>query len=244
MPLDNRPSLPSLPFIKVCGLQSVADVQMCLSFEPAALGVVLVPNTPRFVPNATLQRMIHASPNIPVVGVFQNASMETIIETVLATGLRHIQLHTQEAPTPWQAVKALHQALHEAVNERVSLMLVASLTALPTHASLLPYLPYIDKLLLDWPKSATGATRSPDWQSPALRDWLQGWRTQWQQACDAQGLTHFQGTLLAGKLTPQTVVDALALPVEGIDLASGVEDAVTGQKCHQRLQALWHCLGD
>lgn len=242
MPLDNRPPLPSLPFIKVCGLQSVADVHTCLPFEPAALGVVLVPNTPRFVPHVTLQRMIHASPNIPVVGVFQHASMENIVATVVATGLRYVQLHTQEAPLSLQAVQALYQALNHAVNERVSLTLVASLTALPTHTSLLPYLPYIDKLLLDWPKSATGATRSPDWRSPALRDWLQGWRTQWQQACDTQGLTHFQGTLLAGKLTPDTVVDALKLPVEGVDLASGVEDDTTGQKCPQRLQALWQAM--
>jgi phosphoribosylanthranilate isomerase len=224
-------------WVKLCGIQSLADAQTCLSlhptFTPNALGFIFVEQTPRYIAPEEVGRVIKAltdsldstlMQSLAMVGVFQHASLDVIVQAVKTSGITHVQLHAEE---PLAFVKALRHALPPTVQ----ILLVRSLMHPPILRELTAYVPYIQWVLLDWPK---GHTAEPDWESPELLAWLTQWQQQWQRFHEQH--PHFCGTLLAGKLRPAMLSKALALPAEGIDLASGIEVATSGvlqrsQKC-------------
>lgn len=71
---------------------------------PQYLGFIFYPESPRFVGDDF--RMPAIDPSIKKVGVFVNASSETIGEKVKQYKLDAIQLHGQEAPEQCQEIRA------------------------------------------------------------------------------------------------------------------------------------------
>jgi phosphoribosylanthranilate isomerase len=84
--------------VKICGITRPEDALHAENAGADAIGLNFVPNTKRFI---TLERAHEVlsvlGPFVARVGVFQNASLETVLETVQAVGLNVVQLHGHES---------------------------------------------------------------------------------------------------------------------------------------------------
>jgi phosphoribosylanthranilate isomerase len=84
--------------VKICGLTRVEDALAAEDAGADALGLNFVPDTKRFISLSRAQEISLAlSPFMARVGVFRNASFETILETVEQVGLSAVQLNGQES---------------------------------------------------------------------------------------------------------------------------------------------------
>jgi phosphoribosylanthranilate isomerase len=85
-------------FVKICGITRPEDGLAAEAAGADAIGFIFVPNTRRFV---TLDRAREISmalgPFVARVGVFQDASLDTILETIAEAGLNAVQLNGQES---------------------------------------------------------------------------------------------------------------------------------------------------
>jgi phosphoribosylanthranilate isomerase len=84
--------------VKICGITHPEDALHAENAGADAVGLNFVPDTKRFV---TLERarsvLSVLGPFVARVGVFQNASLETVLETVQTVGLNVVQLHGHES---------------------------------------------------------------------------------------------------------------------------------------------------
>ncbi|WP_373531521.1 N-(5'-phosphoribosyl)anthranilate isomerase [Vampirovibrio sp.] len=198
------------PVVKICGITNVSDAMAAIQAGADWLGFIFVPDTPRFITVETAQAILQAvrsqSPPTQCVGVFQNASAETIQAHWAALGLDQIQLHGDETP-------AFCEQLPAPVIKTLLLQPHLSFSNLSTTAMAYLQANNVKTLLLDLPKnSAVKAVGSLP---------------------DAVGLRSFLSTfpsLLAGGVTADNLQSVLEQfqPV-GVDVASGVEQA-PGQK--------------
>ena len=84
-------------FLKICGLTNEADAVHAASAGATALGVVFAVGSPRYVSADRARDIVEAVPaDVPVVGVFVNASLEEIVAIVAHSGIRVVQLHGDE----------------------------------------------------------------------------------------------------------------------------------------------------
>jgi phosphoribosylanthranilate isomerase len=85
-------------FVKICGITRPEDGLAAEAAGADAIGFIFVPNTKRFV---TLDRAREISmalgPFVARVGVFQDASLDTVLETIAEAGLNAVQLNGQES---------------------------------------------------------------------------------------------------------------------------------------------------
>lgn len=189
--------------VKICGItkpdQGIAIAQL----GATALGFVCVRASPRYV-NPNQIRTVVEQLSLPIdrVGVFADACLEEICDTVKQADLNAVQLHGSEST---EFCTQLRQCLLPGV-EIIKAQRIRTPDCL-NQANL--YSTYVDTLLLDayHPQQLGGTGKILDWE--ALR--------QWSPSCP---------WLLAGGLTPDNVLDALKmLQPNGIDLSSGVEHA-------------------
>lgn len=139
------------------------------------------------------------SPLVDRIGVFVDASLETISETIAVGELSGIQLHGNESR---QFCDRLRSSFPEI--EVIKALRIRSSVALDQALS---YQEIVQTLLLDayHPDLVGGTGRTLDWRTLA----------QFQPACP---------WFLAGGLTPDNVLQALSwVGAQGIDLSSGVE---------------------
>ena len=90
---------PRPPRIKICGLTGLDDAQRAVEAGAWALGLILFPGSVRRVElpaaeriSATLRRQAE------ICGVFVNAPLDEVTDTIDATGLTMAQLHGDEGP--------------------------------------------------------------------------------------------------------------------------------------------------
>lgn len=186
--------------IKICGICQPDQGQAIAALGIKTLGFICVPSSPRYVTvNQAQQILGKLPPGIQTIGVFADASLETIKQVVLETGFTGIQLHGNESPEFCQAVK---QAFPN--REIIKALRIQSAESLQ---NAIAYYPLIDTLLLDayHPHQLGGTGQTLPWES----------------------LKNFKPPcpwLLAGGLNPENVLTALSyLQPDGIDLSSGVE---------------------
>lgn len=193
--------------VKICGITKPDQGHAIAEAGASMLGFICVPVSPRYVTPAQIAQVVATLPLSPdtgrpgceCVGVFVNASLEVIQETVAIAQLTGVQLHGDESPEFCRQLKQLLPDL-----ELIKALRIPSAEAL-NQANL--YDQAVDTLLLDayHPTLSGGTGKTIDWGS----------------------LQHFQPTrpwLLAGGLTPDNVLEALQLThPTGIDLSSGVE---------------------
>ncbi|WP_448562290.1 phosphoribosylanthranilate isomerase [Trichothermofontia sp.] len=193
--------------IKICGITQPDQGLAIAHLGATALGFICVPSSPRYVPLAQLQAIATALLADPIarqidrIGVFADAPLATIRETVAIGQLTAIQLHGQEDPDFCQQVRQ-----HFPQQEVIKACRVPSNVA-QIHAQIDPYFGTIDTLLLDayHPQQLGGTGQTLDWQR------LQTF----QPPCP---------WFLAGGLTPANVREALQwVQPQGVDLSSGVE---------------------
>jgi len=186
--------------IKICGICQPEPGNAIATLGIETLGFICVPSSPRYVTAEKARQILETlPPGIQTIGVFADASLETIKQVVLETGFTGIQLHGNESPQFCQQVK---QVLPN--REIIKALRIQSVESLN---KAIAYYPVIDTLLLDayHPQQLGGTGQTLPWES----------------------LKNFKPPcpwLLAGGLNPENVLTALSyLQPDGIDLSSGVE---------------------
>lgn len=204
--------------IKICGItqpdQGVAIAQLGAS----ALGFICVPQSPRYVTPEQIQQVTQVLPqSVDRIGVFANADLKTIAETVRIGDLTAVQLHGQEPPDFCQQIRQLIPDI-----ELIKALRIRTPSDLEQTQD---YKAYVDTFLLDayHPKQLGGTGKTLDWQTLQTFNPGRPW-------------------FLAGGLNPENIQTALTqLTPDGIDLSSGVEKA-PGDKDLAKVQQLFHTL--
>jgi phosphoribosylanthranilate isomerase len=93
-------------FVKICGITSVEDASHAVAAGATALGFVFWPKSPRFVtPECAADIARAVPPGVDTVGVFVDAPIERVNETVERVGLSIVQLHGEEPAEYARAVR-------------------------------------------------------------------------------------------------------------------------------------------
>ncbi len=200
-------------WIKICANTSVEDALLAADAGADAVGFVFAPS-PRRVTAAQVAAIVpRLSPAVEKIGVFVDAKLDEIEETVRISGLTGVQLHSDAGPDmPAQLRNHLGpdlrilRVIHFSPEAHEQVIAVAQN-------------PNVDAILVD-SRTATavgGTGIAFDWQT--ARD------TVFQNA--GQNGARF---VVAGGLTPANVAEAIAtLKPWGVDVVSGVE-ASPGRK--------------
>jgi phosphoribosylanthranilate isomerase len=186
--------------IKICGICQAEQGYAIAELGIKTLGFICVPSSPRYVTVEKARQILEKlPPNIQTIGVFADASLETIEQVVLATGFTGIQLHGNETTEFCREIK---QAFPD--REIIKALRIQSAESLQ---KAIAYYSVVDALLLDayHPQQLGGTGQTLPWES----------LKKFKPPCP---------WLLAGGLTPENVLTALSyLQPDGIDLSSGVE---------------------
>ncbi|MEV8536338.1 phosphoribosylanthranilate isomerase [Streptomyces sp. NPDC051211] len=105
-------------FIKICGLKAEADVDVAVAAGADAVGFVFAPGSPRTVDATTARRLAGRVPaGVLTVGVFRCQSVEEVRRFAEESGVRGIQLHGEEGPEDFAALRAEGRTLLRATAE-------------------------------------------------------------------------------------------------------------------------------
>lgn len=192
--------------IKICGITNEPDAIAAIQAGADWLGLIFVPGTPRFITIETaqviLEKVRSANPKTQVVGVFQNASHETIQAHLDRLPLNQIQLHGNESPEFCAQIQV-------PVIKTILIQPELDHAHLNTQAAAYLQQPNVQYLLLDLPKGA----------------FLKNVLNLPNPETFKQFLSQFP-CLLAGGLNPENTRQALErFQPGGVDVASGVEQS-------------------
>jgi phosphoribosylanthranilate isomerase len=209
-------------WVKICGLMVPEQAVAIARQGSSAIGFIAVPKSPRYVTTLQMQAISEALvaaeyAQVERVGVFVDASLETLEVAALTGKLTTLQLHGQESPAHCQQIR---QRLPE-----VKLIKAFRIRDDADLAAIRPYESVVDALLLDayHPHLQGGTGETLNWRS------LQTFRPT-------------KPWILAGGLNSDNISEALALlQPDGIDLSSGVELS-PGNKCLHQTQRLFTTL--
>ncbi|GAB4031450.1 phosphoribosylanthranilate isomerase [Spirosoma gilvum] len=85
--------------IKVCGLRDPNNLKEIAALHPDFIGFIFYDQSPRFVGEELDEEAVKSLPrSIRKVGVFVNASPDTILRTVKKYDFQYVQLHGNETP--------------------------------------------------------------------------------------------------------------------------------------------------
>jgi phosphoribosylanthranilate isomerase len=212
--------------VKICGITIASQGRAIAELGATALGFICAKQSPRYVTPEQIRAIVAELPQHTItqqaiadrIGVFVNASLDMITQTVAIGDLNGVQLHGDEAP---EFCHQLRQQLPEI--ELIKALRIPNPQALALASC---YETVVNTLLLDayHPHLVGGTGQVLDWQA------LQ----QFQPKCP---------WFLAGGLTPENVLTALQLATPtGIDLSSGVEQT-PGNKELAKVARLFEQLG-
>ncbi|MGW0392321.1 phosphoribosylanthranilate isomerase [Streptomyces sp. NPDC003042] len=107
-------------FVKICGLRTPHDVEVAVEAGADAVGFVFAPGSPRTVDAATARAIAALVPDaVLTVGVFRGQSVEEVRRLTEDSGVRGVQLHGDEGPEYYEALRAAGRTLLRATAERV-----------------------------------------------------------------------------------------------------------------------------
>lgn len=186
--------------VKICGITQPEDAVAAVDAGADALGFVFVPGTPRYVTTEQAAAVVRVLPPfVSKVGLFVDASLDEIRDTVRAVGLDTVQLHGAETPQFCAALQG------------VAVRLKAFRVRGPeTLGDVYRYEGTAEAYLLDaYVPGVAGGT---------------GATFDWELAVAARELG--RPLILAGGLTPETAADAVRqVRPYAVDVSSGVERA-------------------
>lgn len=84
--------------VKICGLTRREDAILAAKLGADHIGLIFVPNTPRFVTLEEAAKVLDFSPRPPAIGVFRNSPRAEMLRTAERVGLDGFQLHGKETP--------------------------------------------------------------------------------------------------------------------------------------------------
>ncbi|MFZ6644562.1 phosphoribosylanthranilate isomerase [Undibacterium sp. TJN25] len=83
--------------IKICGLTRAEDVQAVVAYGADAMGFVFYPQSPRYVtPQQAGALLAHVPPFITTTGLFVNANIDDVVNTLAAAPVALLQFHGDE----------------------------------------------------------------------------------------------------------------------------------------------------
>lgn len=206
--------------IKICGITQPDQGWAIAQQGAAALGFICAHESPRYITPEQIRAITIKLPaSLERVGVFVNATLPEILSVVEVGALTTVQLHGEEPP---EFCEQLRKSLPS-----IKLMKAFRVRQREVLDQVETYTTVVDSVLLDayHPTQHGGTGRSLDWSM------LNGFRplVPWY---------------LAGGLTPENVVEAIALArPDGVDLSSGVEQS-PGQKDLAKVSQLFTRLRD
>ncbi|MFD3757372.1 phosphoribosylanthranilate isomerase [Streptomyces sp. NPDC058622] len=110
----------SAPFVKICGLRNARDVEAAVAAGAGAVGFVFAPGSPRTVDAATARALAAEVPEgVLTVGVFRGQSVAEVRRFTEESGVRGVQLHGEEGPEDFAALRASGRTLLRATAEHV-----------------------------------------------------------------------------------------------------------------------------
>ena len=205
-------------YVKICGITQLDQAIAISNLGATALGFICVPGTPRYIKAETIGAIAsQLTSSIDRVGVFLDAAIAEIHQTVERSNLNAVQLHGRESI---EFCNKLRNILPD-----VKLIKAFRIRSNEDLKSVQAYEDWVDYFLLDayHPQQAGGTGQTIDWTL----------------------LKQFRPNLpwyLAGGLNPDNVLDALAIATpDGIDLSSGLENA-PGDKNLERVTQLFERL--
>jgi phosphoribosylanthranilate isomerase len=192
--------------VKICGNFLDQDLKIIKKYQHDidCIGFIFTRVSKRYVTPEQVAEWMKRYPFLreKAVGVFLNQSVEEIEAASALIGLKTVQLHGDEPPY-------VCQELRKRTKVKVWKVIAVDENGIQ---DIDPYLPFIDALLLDTKvKGQTGGTgQTFDWKViPTVLE-----RTEKQNI----------PLWIAGGITPENVQELLSFsPIQGIDLASGVE---------------------
>jgi len=190
--------------IKICGLSTIASLDVALDAGADMVGVVFFSKSPRNVDLATASALAdHARGRAKIVALTVDASDELLAAIVTTVRPDMLQLHGSETPS---RVAAIRSTFGLPVMKAIGIASKADLAQISAYAEV------ADMLLLD--------AKAP---KDALHPGGNGVPFDWNLLA---GLDLTKPFMLSGGLNPDNVGDALRLThVPGVDVSSGVESA-------------------
>ena len=95
--------------VKICGITNLEDASAAMDMGADLLGFNFYPASPRFITVEKASQIISKLPAfVDVAGVFVNASLEQIKETISRCQLDWVQLHGDESPEFCRSLLSLH----------------------------------------------------------------------------------------------------------------------------------------
>lgn len=186
--------------VKICGITQLKQAQAIANLGADTLGFICFPPSPRYLHPQEIQLIIEGLPkSLKCIGVFVNASLGVITDTVAQTRLTGVQLHGSESP---DFCRSLRQLLPE-----IEIIKAFRVKGKENLCEVSIYADCVDTLLLDAydPNIQGGTGKTLPWSSLESFSPPNPW-------------------FLAGGLTPDNLPLALSqLHPDGIDLSSGVE---------------------
>ncbi len=208
---------------KICGVQSVADIQAVAAAGGDAIGLNFFPDSIRFVdPESEKTQQLSAvasEAGLLRVGVFVNETPAAIMRWAHTISLDAIQLHGDEPPEiVYELGSQTDLPLIRAIKLPISALPVETIIEL-TH----PWIAAGCRLLFDADAGNTqgGSGQTLDWKS------IQAWSAKH---------VHVAWTL-AGGLRPDNIKEAVSVTgAKSVDVASGVEQP-RGKKSGRLIQS-------
>ena len=126
-----------LPHVKICGITRKQDAVLCAEAGAGALGAVFYEKSPRNVEPAFVRQLFAGlDPRIARVGVFVNASVDTMVRTARIAALDVVQMHGEETNEKIEAVRREGFHVVQAI-KRTGPELLAAARALPPRGGIL-----------------------------------------------------------------------------------------------------------
>jgi len=206
-----------MTIIKICGIKTLKDALAAINSGADYLGFNFYPKSVRFIEKSVCAEITSVlkreHPQIKLVGVFVNSSIEEIKDILQTCHLDLAQLHGDETPEMLsafngKAFKAIRLSAESSVDESVLFRESVKESV------------YKPAMLID------AAVKGVYGGSGVTADWTA-----------AAELAKKYPLLLAGGLTPENVADAVRqVRPWGVDVASGVESA-PGEKDAGKMKA-------
>ncbi|MEU8775087.1 phosphoribosylanthranilate isomerase [Streptomyces sp. NPDC048606] len=106
-------------YVKICGLRTGHDVDVAVEAGADAIGFVFAPGSPRTIDVVAARELARRVPSgVLTVGVFRGQSVEEVRRLTEESGVRGVQLHGEEGPEDFAALRADGRTLLRATSER------------------------------------------------------------------------------------------------------------------------------
>lgn len=107
-------------FVKICGLKTARDVDVAVAAGADAVGFVFAAGSPRTIGAAVARELAGRVPDsVLTVGVFRGQPVEEVRRLTEESGVRGVQLHGDEGPEYYEALRAEGRTLLRATARHV-----------------------------------------------------------------------------------------------------------------------------